>query len=53
MATSYHHIASRVKHRRTGIDDQSSDHGFLAWTYTAFEEVACEFGDPELCPSEV
>ena len=53
MATSYHDIGSRVKHRRTGIDDQTSDYDFLAWTYSAFDEVGCGFPDPELCPSKV
>ena len=48
MATSYHDIGSRVEHRRTGIDDQTSDYDFLAWTYPAFDEVACAFPDPEL-----
>ena len=53
MTTSYHDIGSRVKHRRTGIDDQTSDYDFLAWSYPAFDKVACEFPDPELCPSTV
>ena len=26
MANTYHDIGSRIKHRRTGIDDQTSDH---------------------------
>jgi hypothetical protein len=26
---------------------------FLAWTYPAFDEVAREFPDPELCASKV
>lgn len=50
MATSYHDIGSRVKHRRTGIDNQTSDYDFIVWTYLAFDEVACEFTNPELCP---
>ena len=56
MATSYHDIGSRVKDCRTGIDDQSyqtSAYNILAWTYAAFDEVACAFPDPEPCPSKV
>ena len=26
---------------------------FLAWAYPAFDEVACEFIDPELCAPKV
>jgi hypothetical protein len=50
IPTSYHDIGSRVKHRKTGIDDQShqpSDYDFfIAWTYPAF-------ADPEPCLSKL
>ena len=48
LATCYHGIGSRVKHRRTGIDDQVHDSGdLLVWTYPAVDEVACAFPDPD------
>ena len=53
MAASYHDIGSRVNYRWTGIDDQTSDYDFLAWTYPTFDEVACAFPSLELCPSNV
>ena len=53
MATTYHGIGGRIQHCRAGIGDQTSDYDFLAWTYPAFDDVACEFLDPELCPSTV
>ena len=55
MTTIYHDIGSRIKHCRTGIDDQISDYYVLAWIYPALDEVACEFPDPdpELCPFKV
>ena len=30
------------------VDDQPSDYDFLAWTYPAFDEVACAFSDSTL-----
>ena len=53
VAACYHSIGSRVKYRRTGIDDQTSDYVILAWTYQEFDEVARAFLDSELCRSKV
>ena len=42
VATTYHDIGSRIKHRRTGVDDKTFEYDFLANIYP----------DPELCPSK-
>ena len=45
MDNIYHDIGSRIKHCRTGIDDQTSDYDFLARIYPVLDEVSCEFRD--------
>ena len=43
MTTIYHDIGSRIKHCRTGIDDQISDYYVLAWIYLRLTKSLVNF----------